>query len=107
MDVVAAPGDEQAHAIGAAAREQQSEQLAGRLVGPVNVLDDDEHRPAATEGGERAVHRFDEVGAPDVPRTPPARRGTRATRPGYAATNLSTRSRSRASRLANISTKGR
>ena len=70
VDVVAAPGDEQAHAVGTAAREQQSEQLAGRLVGPVNVLDDDEHRPAATEGGERAVHRLDEIGAPDVPAHP-------------------------------------
>ena len=42
----------------------------------MNVLDDDEHRPAATEGGERAVHRLDESARPMFPRTPPARRGT-------------------------------
>ena len=66
VDVVAAPGGEQPDAVGAAAGEQQGEQLAGRLVGPVHVLDDDEHRPPAAEVGEGAVHRLDEVGAHGV-----------------------------------------
>ena len=66
VDVVAAPGGEQPDAVGAAAGEEEGEQLAGRLVGPVHVLDDDEHRPAAAEVGEGAVHRLDEVGAHGV-----------------------------------------
>ena len=108
VDVVAAVGGEERDAVGAAAGEQQGQQLAGRLVGPVDVLDDDEQRPAAAEVGEGAVHGLDEVGAHGVAagtrrdpraRGAPARGGRRrARRRG---------SRSRASRAANISTKGR
>ena len=67
MDVVAAVGREEADAVGAPAGEEQGEQLAGRLVGPVDVLDDDEHRSAAAEVGEGAVDRLDEVGAHGIP----------------------------------------
>ncbi len=66
VDVVAAVGREERDAVGAAAGEEQGQQLAGRLVGPVDVLDDDEQRGPAAEVGEGAVHGLDEVGAHGV-----------------------------------------
>ena len=67
VDVVAAVGREEADAVGAPAGEEEGQQLAGRLVGPVDVLDDDEHGSAAAEVGEGAVDRLDEVGAHGIP----------------------------------------
>ena len=92
----------------AAAGEQQGQQLAGRLVGPVHVLDDDEERPAAAEVGEGAVHGLDEVGAHGVAagsRRPPGARGAPA-RGGRRRARRRGRARGRRG-PANISTKGR
>ena len=66
VHVVAAVGDQQGDAVGQAAGEQQGQQLAGRLVGPVHVLDDDQERPTPAEVGEGAVDGLDEVGAHGV-----------------------------------------
>ena len=66
VHVVAAVGDEQADAGGKATGEEQGQQVAGGLVGPVHVLDDDEERAAAPEVREGAVHGLDEVGAHGV-----------------------------------------
>ena len=66
VDVVAAVGGEEAHPVGAPAREEKGEELPGRLVGPVDVLDDDDDRSTAAQVGQCAVHCLDEVGAHGV-----------------------------------------
>ena len=63
VHVVAAVRGEEGHPVGKSAGEEQGEQVAGRLVGPVHVLDDDEQRAAAPEVREGAVHGLDQVGA--------------------------------------------
>ena len=67
VDVVAAVGDQEADAVGAASGEEEGQQLPRGLVGPVHVLDDGEHRCATPQVGERAVHGLDEVGAHGIP----------------------------------------
>ena len=42
--------------------EQEGEEVAGRPVGPVGVLDDDEERRLLGSGVEERVHRLEEVG---------------------------------------------
>ena len=66
VDVVAAVGGEQPDALGSAAGEQEGEELAGGLVGPVDVLDDEQDRAPASEVGEGAVDGLDEVGPDGV-----------------------------------------
>jgi hypothetical protein len=66
VQVVAAVAGHHADAGLEAAGEQEAQQLAGRLVGPVDVLDDEEQRTAAAQLLEDRVHRLEEIGAVDA-----------------------------------------
>jgi hypothetical protein len=63
VDVVAAVGDDEGDRRVELPGEEVAEQLAGRLVGPVGVLDDDEQRLDASNLLEQGVDAREEVGA--------------------------------------------
>ena len=65
MQVVAAVGRHDADPAREAAGEEQGEQVAGGLVGPVDVLDDEQERGLGGEVVEGRVDRLDEVAAVD------------------------------------------
>lgn len=62
VDVVTAPGHEQPEPLEPSAGEQDGEQLARGLVGPVDVLDDEQQRSPSSEIRQRCVDRLDEPG---------------------------------------------
>ena len=66
VEVVGAVGREHDDGPAEGAGEEEGEQVTGRAVGPVHVLDHDEHRPLLGEVVERAVDRVEEVGALEV-----------------------------------------
>ena len=71
VEVVGAVGREHDDRPAEGAGEQEGEQVAGGAVGPVHVLDDDEHRALLGEVVEGAVDRVEEVGALEVLGGPP------------------------------------
>ena len=46
--------------------DQVGEQVAGRAIGPVDVLDDEEHRPVDRESLPETEHHFEEPGRATV-----------------------------------------
>jgi hypothetical protein len=62
VEVVGAVGRDDRHRVVERAREQEAEQVPGRLVGPVGVLDHQEHRGVSSGRVEERVHRTEQLG---------------------------------------------
>ena len=67
VQVVAAVGRHDGDRRVEAPGEQEAEHLAGGLVGPVHVLDEEQQRGGPAEQLERGVHRREQLGAVDWP----------------------------------------
>ena len=63
VQVVAAVGRDQGDRRGEATREQERQEVVGRLVGPVQVLHDDQERLLTRQAGQRGVHGREEQAA--------------------------------------------
>lgn len=63
VDIVASVGHEQGQRAAQASGEEQGEQVAGGLVGPVDVLDDHECRPVSSERLQGPVDGFEDRAA--------------------------------------------
>ena len=96
VQVVAAVAHDDREPFGTDAGEQESEQVASGLVGPVRVLDHEQHRTPAGEVGERAQHGFEQLTAVEAvfgAAGAAAREQTRDLRDGCAAVLRSVRGR--------------